>query len=137
MGDCRTFQASNRENPASYQSCLHVLPEAWSGSLTAPRALPEPIMQTHALGAIAVATSFVPKFTVERDPSLANYLGLRGQANRAKVAQAFKRPTTWAQYCNEVSPDQCATPDGVAIRAPMDEGEENSMFVQDLYIGHF
>ena len=66
-----------------------------------------------------------------------SYIGLQGENNRKKLAERFKRPTTWEDYCNEVSPDHCATPNEVAQRPPLEDDEKDHMFVQDLYTGHF
>jgi hypothetical protein len=80
----------------------------------------------------------VTKFTVEKDPSLSSYVGLQGDEHRKKLAETFLRPTTWWQYCNEVSIDGCATDDGIASRPPAAaDGENDRMFVEVLYTGHF
>ena len=53
-----------------------------------------------------------------KDPTLMSYFGLMGDANQRKVAEEFKRPTTWGAYCASVSPDGCTTWDRTALRAP-------------------
>ena len=62
---------------------------------------------------------------------------MRGEENRRKVAETFKRPTRWGQYCREVSPTNCTEPDLLAQRAPLNDEEENSFFVEGLFFGHF
>lgn len=74
---------------------------------------------------------------MERDPTLGTYIGLQGEHNRKNLAERFKRPTTWKQYCEEVSVTNCSVEDGVASRPPRTEGEESSMFAEGLYTGHF
>ena len=78
----------------------------------------------------------VTRFSVERDPSLANYFGLGGEANREKLAETFKRPTTWGTYCQNVSTTNCTVADGVAARAPA-EDEAGKYFSAGAYTGHF
>lgn len=78
---------------------------------------------------------YVPKYTVERDSSLISYFGLKGEANRAKLAETFKTPTSWGDYCTEVR--NCASANDVTERAPLSVEESESYFVQDAYTGHF
>jgi 7 transmembrane sweet-taste receptor of 3 GCPR len=80
---------------------------------------------------------FIPKFTAEQDPTLLSYIGMQGENNRQKLADAFLRPTLWIDYCSEVSSNNCSTPDGVAERAPEDEEESNMFFLEGLFTGHF
>ena len=133
VGDCRkVVESSNNE---SYRPCAHVVTENWQSGLE-KFSMPgiEPPMD---LGALGEQFWFVPRFTAERDPTLVSYIGLAGDGNRLKLAERFKRPTTWKQYCEEVSTNYCTTNDGVAARAPVDEVEGESMFVNGLYAGHF
>ena len=90
-----------------------------------------------ALGVLGQESWFVTKFTALEDPTLTTYLGMQGEDNRRKLAETFLRPTTWQEYCEQVSLDQCGTDDGVAHRAPKDETEYDRMFVEGLYTGHF
>uniref|UniRef100_A0A7S4IYQ5 G-protein coupled receptors family 3 profile domain-containing protein n=1 Tax=Odontella aurita TaxID=265563 RepID=A0A7S4IYQ5_9STRA len=143
-GDCRTVPRTAGGGPdggvTSYQSCSHVIPEVWHGQLEDVRRdlLREGVVEPpQALGVLAQGLWFVPRFTGERDQTLLNYLGLRGEKNRRKVAEAFLRPTTWGDYCASVSPGGCATDDGVAARPPGDDGEKSRMFAEGLYTGHF
>jgi hypothetical protein len=136
VGDCRN-QSRTEDDP--YLPCAHVITEVWSGSEAEIRDLEErEIIEPHTfLGVVGVEAWFVPKFTGERDPTVLTYLGLVGEANRRKLAERFKRPTTWQDYCDLVSIDRCLTDDGVAKRAPLDESEYDHMFVEGLYTGHF
>jgi 7 transmembrane sweet-taste receptor of 3 GCPR len=78
---------------------------------------------------------------------LLSYIGLQGEKNRQKLADTFLRPTTWRQYCLEVSNTTCQQPDEVAIRPPRGlyavEGDDDydeeadSYFTQDLFAGYF
>jgi hypothetical protein len=61
---------------------------------------------------------FLPKFTAEKDPSLMSYHGLMGLENWKKLVEQFLHPTTWADYCNEVSDDGCSSGVGPAQRHP-------------------
>ena len=96
VGDCRLVK---NEDPSKYVSCSHFMPELWASNL--PDALAaqnegaiEPPID---LGALGADSWYVPKFTLENEPSLASYLGLQGEENRKKLAELFKRPTTWKQ----------------------------------------
>jgi 7 transmembrane sweet-taste receptor of 3 GCPR len=62
---------------------------------------------------------------------------MKGEKNRQKLADSFLRPTLWIDYCEEVSPNNCSIPDGVAERAPEDEEESNMFFLEGLFTGHF
>jgi hypothetical protein len=63
-------------------------------------------------------------------------MGLQGESRRQKLADMFLRPTTWQDYCSEVSNTSCAQPDNVAQRAP-DDTEFRRYHVEGLYSGHF
>lgn len=89
------------------------------------------------LGVVAFDTWFMTKFTAVEDPTLDSYMGLQGEENRRKLAETFLRPTTWKDYCELLSTNNCSTDDGVAKRAPSSEDEHSRMFVDGLYTGHF
>ena len=80
---------------------------------------------------------FVTKHTVAKDPTLATFLGMQGEANRRKLAETFLRPTTWKFYCDNISTTNCTADDGIAVRAPESPEEDKRMFAAGLYTGHF
>jgi len=80
---------------------------------------------------------FITKYTLDKDPTLASFVGLMGEENRRKLAETFLRPTTWKDYCNEVSSSTCQIKDDVAQRSPLDETEYDRYFFERLYTGHF
>jgi hypothetical protein len=81
---------------------------------------------------------FIPKYVVARDPSLQSYLSMTGEENREKMANTFLRPTTWKDYCDIVSHNNCTgDKNGIAARAPENEAEESKYYVSGLYKGHF
>lgn len=129
--DCRNLEYSG--NPDEYEACAHVVMEAWDYSRAGGRG----VESARDLGALGEQHWWVPRFTMERDPTLVSYAGLQGEENRFKLAQTFKRPTTWKQYCDEVSTSECSIADDVATRPPKNEIEDQSMFVEGLYTGHF
>ncbi len=132
--DCRVIE-NKPGQPETYKSCAHVVPEVWQAtSLVDSKA--EGTGPFRESGMLTEQKWYIPKFTAIRDPSLTTIYGLAGQKNRQKLAETFKRPTTWKQYCDEVSLNGCATNDGVASRPPI-ESEEDSMFSEGSYIGHF
>lgn len=77
------------------------------------------------------------RFTGERDPTLFHFIGLQGEKNRRKLAEAFLRPTTWKDYCNLISPTKCQLPNITALRPPDDENEGERYFSDGLYTGYF
>lgn len=89
------------------------------------------------LGVLGEESWFITKFTLDEDPSLVSYHGLKGDSNREKMAKTFKRPVTWKDYCDEVSETKCQMPDVTAARYPKDEEEEMRMFVDGFYRGYF
>lgn len=128
--DCRKVTGGDSDD--TYTPCANAVVEGWwigEGY--------DFMEKLSSLGVMGETHWWIPKFTAARNPSLVSYLGLSGEANRRKLAETFKRPTTWKTYCDEVSLDGCASDDGVAARAPFDAFEEESMFVEGLYIGHF
>ena len=87
-------------------------------------------------GMIGELGLFIPLHTAMKDWSLTSYHGL--QNNRTKMAQRFGRPTSWFEYCNNVTnTDNCKVGDSVAKRNPGNKNEESSYFVSGLYNGYF
>jgi len=124
---------------ATTEPCYHVMPEVWNGQVSEyTKAVENGVVDpVEGDGQVGKISWFVPKYTAQRHQDLVSFYGLSGDENRAKLAEIFKRPTTWKEYCDLVSLDQCATPDDVAARYP-GEGEEVSYFAgEGAYIGHF
>ena len=89
-------------------------------------------------GQVGKGSWYVPSFTADRDDTLVSFYGLSGEENRHKLADAFRRPTSWLEYCEDVSDSNCTEPDGIASRYPSDESEQSSYFAgPDSYIGYF
>ena len=152
-GDCRDFVKQQRleyhdridnnisDPTENYTACSHFIPEQWDSyqSSSVQEMLDENIIETpQFLGILAKESWAVTKFTLLEDPSLASYIGLQGEDNRQKLADTFLRPTTWLQYCELVSEDNCENgDDGIAKRPPQNENEYDRMYVEGLYTGHF
>ena len=136
--DCRLV-TTDTSDPAAYEPCMHVNQEAYWSWYTAEQKedFKTFIEPPRELGAITENAFFLPLFAAKNDPTLVSFAGLSGEDNRRKLAETFKTPTTWKQYCEEISETNCAEADVVAARAPQDEIEEESYFVDGLYIGHF
>lgn len=138
VGDCRSIPSFHPETD-SYQSCCHIMLEQWGGrtpwiqSLTEQRIIDPP----QALGVVGTGGWYVPKFVAERHPEVLSNFGLQGEANRRKLAEMFLTPTTWGDYCDLISQDNCKTDDGVSKRAPLSDTESDRMFVHGLYQGYF
>jgi hypothetical protein len=129
--DCR--RASRSED--NYQPCAHFLPEGWGNPLT--HILKDDIEPPQGVGILGTEAWYMTKFTAEEYPEFVSYHGMLQPDSRQKLAKAFKRPTTWGDYCQLVSSNNCTKPDEVALRAPADADEQDRMFVQGVYTGHF
>ncbi|CAB9508590.1 Receptor-type guanylate cyclase gcy [Seminavis robusta] len=139
-GDCRPYaNTGSSDNPEEYQPCSHVMPETWIGALGRAGDVFETGVaeKPMALGALGGDYWYVPKFTGARYPEFLSYVGLQGDEARKKLADIFKRPATWKDYCDEVSESNCQEDDGVATRPPETEDEEMAMFAEGEYTGHF
>lgn len=121
------------------EPCIHVMPEVWdTTSSQIVSMLDRGIIDTPGpTGLLGQSGPHIPTFTAEQHPGLAIWLGLAGEENRAFLAETFQRPTTWLEYCTQVSPSNCLEADATAARAPMDAEEEDLYFMDGLYTGHF
>ena len=142
-GDCpREWRVPPNNNDESweYKSCAHVMVEAWSGQAPTMNelAVTQVVEPPEGTGVVGKLGWFVPKYLVEEDPSIAHWLGLSGEANRRKVAELFRVPTTFGQFCSEIVPDNCTVPTIFASRPPNDEAEASSYFVAGgVFDGYF
>ena len=136
--DCRKLKESP-DYLENYVPCFHVVPEVWTGHKENLDALKDDgiIEPPSGLGAIGGQGWYIPRFTAERDPTLLTYIGIQGEENRAKLAATFLRPTTWEDYCLYESISGCEVPDGVAVRPPKDEEENELYFAGDDFTGYF
>lgn len=141
-GDCSIYRDRNEKvkvdvNADDYIPCAHAVMEIWSSNGELKTALKEEVAeQTEQLGVIGNQGWHVTRSSIQRDPSLAHYFGLQGDSNRQKLADTFKRPTTWKHYCTYISQNNCTTPDDVATQPPA-AAEEGKYFVEGPYTGFF
>lgn len=133
-GDCNALE--NTED--DYTPCAHFFPELWGGfrQTTQDFVQQKLIEPVQGLGVLAKESWFVTSFTAQKEATVVSYHGLVGEENRQKLAELFKRPTTWKDYCDLVSTSNCSIPDEIALRYP-DEEESIKMFSNGLYTGHF
>ena len=139
-GDCRKVIASNKDaNTSTYQACFHIMPEIWEGENKEVQDLVYDgvVEPPDAVGYLGQETWFVTAFTAKEDPFVLSYRTIMGEEHRHRLAELFLRPTKWKDYCEEVSPNNCKTPDHVAQRPPNDASEYDRLFVEGLYTGHF
>ena len=117
-------------------TCSHVLPEVWSGQINAyKQALANKYIEPpEGNGMVGKFSFMIPKILAQQDPSLTSYHGLK---NRTKMAELFKRPMTYLQYCTSVSSSNCTSiRDTTATKYPtIDEG--SSYFLPPYYYGYF
>ena len=90
------------------------------------------------IGVLGQQNWFIPLWTAKRNSSFAHYTGLAGEHNRDILADTFKRPTTWGDYCDEVSNSSCTEPDEFATRPPAGS-DEAQMYHHgwDTFKGYF
>lgn len=133
--DC-TLASRESDN---YEPCAHHYPEVWNADQGwMQQGIDENALEfPYALGVVGHDGIYVTKQTVQQEPSILSYFGLQGQENRRKVAELFPRPFTWAEYCQDVSRNNCKEPDRAAKRAPTTTEEGQHYFVKGLYTGHF
>jgi hypothetical protein len=121
------------------EACAHILPEVWNSQVSEwTKALQDGVIDSlDWSGQVGKLGWYVPEATARKDVSLVSYYGLQGEANRAKLAETFKRPTAWYEYCEEVSATNCTEPDGVAQFYPETEGQAAKYYEAGNYEGHF
>jgi len=147
---------------AAEKPCAHIMPEVWSGAskqlgealgkhkdtsnlhfssnvytilkvLTFYCAETGCVLPNENNGLVGGLGFYLPLFTVERDWTLTSYHGLQ---DREKLADRFKTPTTFADYCVHVSKDNCTSSDDYVERPPSEDEKEN-YFVEEIYKGYF
>lgn len=130
-GDCISALADGKT------SCAHIIPEVWVGpSETIKQGQDEGyLLPTETNGMIGQLGLFIPTHTAMKDWSLTSHHGLSN--NRTKMAEHFGRPTSWREYCSNISNGNCTNDDGVAARMPVNEDEGSSYYIKGLFNGHF
>lgn len=133
-GDC----AALKNTKADYTPCAHAHMELWGGfrQTTQDFVRQRLIEPPQSLGVLAQESWFVTAFTAKVEPSVVSWYGMSGDQHRQKLAELFRRPVTWKEYCEEVSKKNCSTPDETARRYP-EEDESAKMFSDGFYTGHF
>eukprot|EP00980_Cylindrotheca_fusiformis_P018109 scaffold5818_cov84-Cylindrotheca_fusiformis.AAC.1 len=120
--------------------CVHVLPEVWAGQRSEWLRLLDDgeIDRPEPNGMLQTSNFFLPAFTIQEYPSLGVFYGFQGDENRKLLAELFKKPTTWKDYCQLVSSTNCSIADDTASRYPNNESEEeDKYFLDGLYKGFF
>ena len=121
------------------EPCAHVLPEVWNGQNDNMRRYEDEGLIENAVagGGVAKYSWFMPRVLAETEHSLLSHFGLRGEEARRKLASIFNRPTTWKDYCEIVSTNNCTIPDNTTARAPLTQEENEAYYINGLYTGHF
>lgn len=119
--------------------CTQVLPEVWNGQAhelkkASQKGFIEPV---EGNGAVGKGSWYIPQFAAQEDSSLVSVYGLQGEEHRHKLASAFRRPTTWLEYCQEVSPTRCDEDDPVAAFYPSTPEQEQHYFHPQFFPGYF
>jgi len=123
--------------------CAHILPEVWEGATNSEITSAQEkgsVLSIESNGILGQVGYYIPSYTAERHRSFTSFYGLRGDENRVKLADTFKEPTTWVDFCELVHLTNCTFTDeeGMPKRwYPKTAKERDSYFVPDLYAGHF
>ncbi|CAB9505284.1 Receptor-type guanylate cyclase gcy [Seminavis robusta] len=136
-----TIESANNRN----RGCANVIPEVWKNDeVPLLRKLQDQgiILRPTSLGVSGQEDIVIPDRTAQYDPSLTSFHGLQGKHNQGKLANIFQFPTTWRDYCMQVSPNNCdnnnSTHDNtVAARPPLNPQEGDLYFAPGLYTGYF
>jgi len=147
-GGCHAFTKDRQEKEGWYRSCADIMPEAWNGQNSNIEGYVKEgtLEPSTGSGGVAKFSWYVPKFTAANHHDILSHYGLLEGTDlevRRRLADLFLRPRKWKYFCDEVSPDNCATPyydeEGrlIAARPPKDESEEGKFFKAGLYHGHF
>eukprot|EP00934_Nitzschia_sp_Nitz4_P001250 Nitzschia sp. Nitz4//scaffold195_size40117//9703//13668//NITZ4_007574-RA/size40117-processed-gene-0.24-mRNA-1//-1//CDS//3329540359//1250//frame0 len=137
------YQAIERGNrlvdcTKTSSQCVHVLPEVWTGQEIEYEYLidNDAIDPDSANGLLGKNGLHLPAYTLSEYPQLASWHGYTGEERRELLAEVFQRPTTWLEYCAEVSTSNCSTADDTAQRFPNSD-EQGLYFSESLYTGFF
>jgi hypothetical protein len=120
------------------EPCIQVMPEVWNGqqhewSRAVKAGYMEPV---EGNGAVGKGSIYIPKFAAVQDPTLVSVYGLQGEASRHKLAELFRKPLTWLEYCRDVSPSQCED-DPVAAFYPSTNEQELHYHHPQFFPGYF
>ncbi|CAJ1968195.1 unnamed protein product [Cylindrotheca closterium] len=117
------------------EDCAHVIPDVWLGQQKKYQEEYDngQLDYLGGNGQVGKVGWWIPNFTAARHPFAITHMGL--SQDRHRLAEVFKRPTTWADYCHEVSLNNCTTPDEFAAFYPAEE--DMSKYFASGYIGHF
>ncbi|CAJ1968193.1 unnamed protein product [Cylindrotheca closterium] len=117
------------------EDCVNLITDVWASQVDvmAKEYADGQLDNSDGNGQVEKLSWWVPKYTAVRYPFTVTHLGL--SQNHHRVAEIFKRPTAWGDYCNEVSPNNCTVPDGVAEMYP--NQDDAGKYFASGYIGHF
>ncbi|CAJ1928735.1 unnamed protein product [Cylindrotheca closterium] len=132
----KMFSGNNCEN--TNDPCVHIFPEVWNGQIDQWQNSENTgvIDQTSSNGIVFKPSLMIPKKTAGEFPSLSLFYGLQGDQNRRVLAEMFKKPTSWVDYCETVSLNNCSAPDSTAARYPAQD-EKLLYFLEGSYTGYF
>jgi hypothetical protein len=113
--------------------CAHIVPEIWSGREFIAE---EYILLPNGNGLTGQLGYYIPRFTAENYPELISHFGLRN--NPQKLAEIFKTPITWGEYCDTFT-SNCSNKDDneIATRLPSSDRERKKYFLEGSYTGFF
>lgn len=139
MDQLETAHLVNGDCEKTTAPCSHIMPDVWDGGKSDARPYQESgsILPHEMNGVVGRFGLYIPYFTVQQDLSLLHFIGLSGEENRQKLAERFLTPTNLTYYCEHISNDNCETPDNFTKRAPLDENEGGSFYIDDIYKGYF
>ena len=99
------------------------------------------ILPSESNGVTGQIGFYIPARTAKKDVEFLSFYGLSGDDSRIKLANTFKEPTTWRDYCEQVDPTNCTVlvldKSSISKRYPDTTEEKDSYIVPDLFSGHF
>jgi hypothetical protein len=120
--------------------CTQVLPEVWNGQAHEMRRASQKgyIAPPEGNGEVGKGSWYIPQFVARNDSRLVSVYGLQGEEFRHKLADTFRRPITWLEYCEQVSPTKCHEDDDpVAAFYPSTPEQEQNHHHPQFFHGYF
>jgi len=132
-GDCVPFTSQMD----GYLACAHYIPQSKTSARWTPEFIANKTLEpTQSCGTMGMEGWYIPLHTAQIYPELRHYSALVGEENRHKLARIFRRPITWVQYCEWVSPHNCSKPDHIASGFP-EQRDWWKFHVPGNFQGHF
>ena len=120
-----------------YVPCAHSQLEVWPAGNT--KNLNDVISQgwgeiAGSIGGYGKISWYTFERVIAADPSLKSFYGF---TNRKKIANLFKRPISWYEYCIKFAIGTCDASDTVVKSSPVDAAAGAHYYIANIYPGYF